>query len=66
MQRRDDKKLIERFVAWAIRNDLNQSGIANAAGRSRTWASYLLRGEITGLNFDTRNRIIAILKKAGR
>ncbi len=63
MRGRNDKRLIERFISWAIRHDLNQTEIGHAVRRSPNWASYLVRGEIRSLNFDTRNRIIAILKK---
>jgi predicted XRE-type DNA-binding protein len=59
-----DRDLIKEFIAWAIRNDLNQSGMARAAGRSRGWASYLIKGKIQRLRFDTRNRIITVLENS--
>ena len=61
MNKEGDKELIKRFIAWAVVRDLNQTGIAVLVGRSRAWASYIIRGEIKTLNFDTRNRILKIM-----
>jgi hypothetical protein len=61
MKKNPDADLIDRFIEWAVKNDLNQSAIARVAGRSRAWASYIIRGEIKTLNFDTRNRILKIM-----
>lgn len=56
-----DKELIEKFKTWCAENDLNQSDMAEIAKRTRQWASLLVKGKITSLSFDTRNRIKKIL-----
>jgi len=56
-----DIELIRKFITWCADNDFNQSKMAELAKRSRQWASLIVRGEITTLSFDTRNRIRNIL-----
>ena len=61
MENITDKMLIERYLAWCIANDFNQNQMAEVARRTKAWASYLVKGKITRLQFNTRNRIKAIL-----
>ena len=56
-----DDLIIKWFIDFAISRDWNQSRMAKAVGRTRGWASLLVQGKITTLNFDTRNRIKSIL-----
>jgi hypothetical protein len=61
MDKNSDKELIKAFINFCIRLGFNQTRMAEAAGRSRGWASLLVHGEIKSLNFDTRNKIKGIL-----
>lgn len=56
-----DKQLIQKFIRWCTDNDFNQSRMGEIVGRTRAWASLLVKEEITSLSFDTRNRIKRIL-----
>jgi len=56
-----DKMLIKWFIDYAIESGWNQSKMAKVVGRTRSWASDLVNGNIRSLNFDTRHRIKSIL-----
>jgi len=61
MNNSSDIRLINIFVNWCIANDMNQSEIAKKVGRTRGWASLLVNGKISHLQFTTRNRIKHVL-----
>ena len=57
-----NRRLIERLLTVAARNEMNQKKIADAVGRTQSWASLLMQGRISRLQFITRSRIEKFLE----
>lgn len=59
--RSDDAALIERFVKSCADRDMTLLQMAESIGKTKTWASLLVRGKVKTLKWQTANRIARYL-----
>jgi len=57
----NDKLLIKWYIDYCVENNFSQTQMGKRINRTKGWASLLVNGKIQKLQFDTRNRIKAIL-----
>ena len=57
MTHQNDIKLIQEYVHKCARSRMTLERMALAVGRTKRWASLIVNGKITRLQFGTRNRI---------
>jgi plasmid maintenance system antidote protein VapI len=57
MTHQDDTGLIREFILRCSRSHMTLNEMARTVGRSRGWASLLINGKITRLQFGTRSRL---------
>jgi hypothetical protein len=57
MMYQKDAKLIQKYIHRCARSRMTLERMASAVGRTKGWASLIVNGKITRLQFGTRNRI---------
>jgi len=61
MSNNPDHDLIKKYIDWCEANNFTQTKMGELAGRTKQWASWLVNGHISKLQFKTRGRIKSIL-----
>ena len=58
-----DILLIKKFTGRCARAQMNLEEMGKAVGRTKAWASMIVSGKITHLQFRTRNSIVKYVGK---
>jgi succinate dehydrogenase/fumarate reductase flavoprotein subunit len=58
MTNNNDAELIERFIKRCAQKHMTLEKMGGTIGRTKGWASLLVKGKITRLWFCTRSRIL--------
>jgi len=61
MKQLADTEIIERFKEFCRNSGNTEKAIGDLVGRSESWVSKIMSGQINGLMFSTRNRILKVL-----
>lgn len=61
MSNKNDTEIIRKYIRACAKARMTLPQMADAVGRTKGWASLIINGKITRLQFGTRNRILEYL-----